>query len=212
MSGMELTAEADPARWITVPAGLVEPQRTAWLDAATATARVASAHWDRPSDELVPHMVAHALELRGPGDGLVLQYWPPVVPGAVLVRVEVSEAPDRGAVASELRAEQLSHVEQFTGARLGPGYEWVHSAPLPGEAEDLLMGTQHLFLDEGLMVLATLDATIPELFAVVVDEVRAFVRTLRLGSGEDEWHSIPLPGEVGTRADLETWPTFGPAA
>lgn len=204
----ELRADVDASRWITIPPGLAEPQRGIWLDLAARTAQAAAAHWDRPGDELVPHMVAHALETRGEAEGLVLQYWPPVVPGAVLVRVEVSEAPDAAATAAELRAHALARVEQFTGAALGPGYEWLHSAPLPGESEDVLIGTQHAFLDEHIMVLATLEPTLPDLFTAVIDEVRRLVRSLELTAGGAAWNSVPLPGEVGTRADLERWPSL----
>lgn len=203
----ELVVRVDESRWIPIPRALEGAHRTAWLHGAVDTATRASEHWDAPADELVPQIVEHALDLRG-DDELVLQYWPDVVPAAVLVRIEVSEAGDRGAVAARLRSEARSRVEQIASDGLGPGYEWVHSAPLPGDDTDSLIGTQYLFLDDDVMVLITLDPTLPAVFQFVIDEVREFVASVELSDRGRRWRSTALAPDVGTRRDLETWPRF----
>lgn len=202
----ELTVHVDESRWITIPRDLAGSERAAWTATAVRTAEQASTHWDRPAADLVPQIVEHALDTRGDGDGFVLQFWPDVIPAAVLVRVDVSEAPERDAIAEQLRGEVLSRVEQFSSRGLGPGYEWLHSAPLPGAEVDALLGTQYLFIGDRLMVVVTLDATLPTVFPFVIDEVREFVAGIELTDAGRPWTARALPVDVGTRPDLEAWP------
>lgn len=201
-----LTVHVDESRWITIPRDLARTERAAWIETAVRTAEQASTHWDGPAADLVPQVVEHALDTRGDRDGLVLQFWPDVVPAAVLVRIDVSEAPERDVIAEQLRGEVLSRVEQFPSRGLGPGYEWLHSAPLPGEKVDALVGTQYLFVDDELMVVVTLDATLPTVFPFVIDDVREFVASIELTDAGRPWSALALPVDVGTRPDLETWP------
>lgn len=202
----ELTVHVDESRWITIPRDLSANERGAWIEAAVGTAERAAAHWDQPTGDLVPQIIEHALETRGDHDALVLQFWPEVVPAAVLVRISVSEAVERDGIAEQLRGELLSRVEQFPARGLGPGYEWLHSATLPGEPVDALIGTQYLFVDEAIMVVVTLDATLPTVFPFVIDEVREFVAAIELAEAGRPWRALPLPDDVGTRPDLEAWP------
>jgi hypothetical protein len=201
-----LTVHVDESRWIMIPRELAEHERAVWLDRAITTAERATAHWDPPTGDLIPQILEHALDVRGDHDGLLLQFWPDVVPGAVLVRVEVSEAADRNSVADQLRGEVLSRVEQFHSQGLGPGYEWLHSAPLPGEQDDVLIGTQYLFMDDALMVVVTLEATLPTIFSFVIEDVREFVASIELTDAGGPWRGLALSDDLGTRPDLETWP------
>ena len=206
----ELVVEVDESRWMALPRGLPADERPAWVAAAGARLRTATAHWPADVAELVPAVVERALELRG-DDGLVLQYWPATVPAAVLVRIAVLPSPGRSAIAAELRSAATSHVERFDGARLGPGVEWVHADVLPGAGDESLIGTQYCFADDHELVLVTFEPTLPAVFAHVVDAVRAMVRGIvRVRDGGD-WHARPLAGDVGVRADLERWPAAGAA-
>lgn len=203
---MQLTVHVDESRWITIPRDLAAVDRRAWIETAVRTAERASTHWDQPTGDLVPQIVEHALEARGNHDGLVLQFWPEGVPAAVLVRIEVSEALERNDIAEQLRGEVLSRVEQFTSRGIGPGYEWLHSAPLPGEQVEALIGTQYLFIDDEIMVTVTLDATLPTVFPFVIDDVRELVASVELTAAGHPWRALALPEDVGTRPDLEAWP------
>ncbi|WP_430647841.1 hypothetical protein [Agromyces sp. GXS1127] len=212
MSAGELVADVDE-RWVEVPGEADAASRAVWVAATSARVRELGRTWPDGSADLVPSMLEHALDRRG-ADHLVLLRWPAVVPMPVTVRVSVLASPGRGAIAAELRANRAAHPEHVAGARLGPGVEWVHGDALPGAAgrgtdgagAEQLVGTQACFADDDTMVLVTLDPTLPDLLPHVIDDVRAFTRSLRRVQADGDWQALPLPEDVATRADVEAWP------
>ncbi|MGR0319270.1 hypothetical protein [Agromyces sp. ZXT2-3] len=216
MSADELVADVGE-RWVEVPPVTDAASRDAWVATTSSRVLALGAAWPGGSPDLVPSMLAHALDRRG-DDHLVLLHWPAVVPMPVTVRVSVLASPGRAAIAHALRANRAAHPEHVAGARLGPGVEWVHGDALPGAADtgagvgaaaraEHLIGTQACFADDTTMVLVTLEPTLPDLLPHVIDDVRAVTRSLGRVRGGQDWGALPLPEDAATRADVEAWPS-----
>ena len=203
---VDCTVYVDEARSLVIPAGLAGAERTAWRERAVAFARAAASHWEDSTEQLIPHIIDHTLDQRGADDLLVFQLWPEDIPAPTLVRVTVYESSGIEAIAEQLRRATTSRVEQLIGARLGPGREWLHGAPLPGEETEMLIGLQSCFADEEMCILVTLDATLPDVFSRVVDDVRIIVAGMEVQIGGSPWHAVDVGVDVGTRRDLEQWP------
>ncbi|WP_344377994.1 hypothetical protein [Agromyces tropicus] len=206
MSAGELVADLGP-RWLVVPAGIGADDRDAWVRSNVDRVRALGEDWPADAAELVPALLAHAVDRRGE-DHLVLTFWPSVVPLPATVRISVLASPGRAAIADELRARPTSRAEHVDGARLGPGVEWVHADALPGERGEQLIGIQACFADDETMVLVTLDPTLPALLPHVADPVRELARTVERVRAGHPWVARPLPEGVGTRSDRETWPAW----
>ena len=200
------TVYVDEARTLVIPAGLEGVERADWRERAVAFARTAASHWEDSTEQLIPDIIDYTLDHRNAGDMLVLQLWPNDVPAAALVRVSVHESPGIDEIGALLRAAKTSRVEQLIRAKLGSGREWLHGASLPGEEAETLIGLQSCFADDDVMIVVTLDATLPDIFSRVVDEVRTMVAGMEIHVGDDPWHALDVGADVGTRRDLELWP------
>lgn len=200
------TVYVDEARTLVIPAGLEGVERAAWRERAVAFARAAASHWEDSTDQLIPDIIDYTLDQRGADDMLVLQLWPNDIPVAALVHVSVHESPGIDEIGALLRAATTSRVEKLIRAQLGAGREWLHGATLPGAETETLIGLQSCFADDDLMIVVTLDATMPDIFSRVVDEVRTIVASMEIYVGGDPWHAMDVGADVGTRRDLELWP------
>lgn len=203
---VQCTLYVDETRTLVIPDGLEGLERTTWRERAISFARTAVRQFEGSTGEIVPDIIDHTLDLRGTSDLLVFQLWPLDIPAPVLVRVTVYESPGIGSIAEELRAAKTSRVEQLITSQVGSGREWIHGETLPGEEAEMLIGLQSCFADEKMCVLVTLDATFPEVFELVVEEVRTIVAGMEVTVNGAPWHSIDVGTNVGTRRDLEVWP------
>jgi hypothetical protein len=200
----ELLVDAPGPWWLPLPRGLDGEARTTWFDDAVTRATAAVAHWPEGAAELVPAILAHAIDSRG-DDGVVLLFLSPTAPACATLRLSVVSSPGVGVMADELRGATSSLVTRIDGAGLGHGAEWVHGAPLPGGTGEQLAGLQWCFADDEVLALATLDPVPPPMLAHVADAARELVLGLRRVRDDGDWLAPALPDDVGARA-AETWP------
>lgn len=201
----ELLVDAPEPWGVPLPRGLDAAAGADWLDAARASTAEAVAHWPSEAVELVPAVLAHALDARG-DEGVVLLVFSPTAAACATLRVAVLPSPGLAAIADELRAATTSLVTRVDDAGLGSGAEWVHGAPLPGAAGERLAGLQWAFADDEVLVLATLDPVPPPMLAHVVVPARECVLGIRRVRDGVDWRATALPADVGARRG-ETWPT-----
>lgn len=202
-------AHADVDRCIPLP-HLDEPlDREAWLDDATRIAVAASAHWALDDADFIRSTLEHALSQRAPQDVLALQLWPADAAIAGVVRVSAHDAEGLDAVAARLESSGAARIDSVEGA-MGAGCEWLHTAPIPGDGQQGLLGWQAVFAGSDVDVLVTLEPTVPQLVPALLDDARALAMDLVIEVDGRPMRALDLPQRLGFGVG-ETWAPEGTA-
>ncbi|MDQ1215225.1 hypothetical protein [Microbacterium arborescens] len=191
-------ATSEQGGWLLLPADVADVD--AWVSDSLAQLRDGWAErWDASGDQAAAELLRAGLASRPEEAALAFQLWPAPAPLVGHAFVAFGTAPE--------------------GFVLDPGAGLVYSAermgvgiqrPTTVDAGDVdLVGLDFLFIAGDVVVHASLQPTIPELFALLVGSFHSFVQTLALVGPDGVPVVASLPS--GFAAD-ERWPDTVPTS
>lgn len=193
-----LDATSEQGGWLLLPADVADVD--AWAGDALAQLREGwGERWDTAQEEPVTGLLRAGLASRPADAALAFQLWP--VPGPLVGHVFVSFGTAPAGFALDPAAGLAYDAE-----RMGTGIQ----RPTRVDAGEVdLLGLDFLFIAGDVVVHASLQPTIPELFALLVGSFHAFVQTLALVGPDGSPVVASLP--PGFAAE-ERWPDTVPTS
>jgi hypothetical protein len=197
---------ASAERVLDVPTAMSPDVRERWMVDAVERAMPLAAHWGEGAEQLVPSLVAQALDAVQPEDALVLQLWPAASPVTGIVRFSIHASPGLQAVRDDLVGHPESAVTLLGEGRMGVAREWFHAEPFEDAS---IVGWQAVFADERWMVVLTLEPTLPFLLPALIDDVRVLALDTAIAIDGAPWRGADL-GDPGLAHGGEEWSTPAP--
>ena len=198
-----LSGRSDVAGWLDLPAHVDSVDE--WVEAQAGELRAAwGSAWRDDQSAAVAGLLRGALAARPDDAALAFQLWP--VPAPLVTHVRASF----GARPAGLRLGPGDGV-LYEAAGLGFGVQALRQVRVDDAGLDLI-GIEIAFLGEDAAVVASLEPTIPELFAMVVGQFHAFVQTLEFQGPDGRAIVAPAPAEFLDAAPDATWADTVPAA
>ncbi|SDQ76609.1 hypothetical protein [Microbacterium sp. cf332] len=196
--GWRLDATAEGGGWLLLPAGVADVD--AWVAEQGDLVRDGwGERWDDAHARPVADLLRAGLAARPEDAALAFQLWPVPAPLVTHAFVAFGTAPDGFVL------DTASGVP-YDADRLGVGIQRTSSVDA-GDVE--LVGLDILFVAGDVLVHASLQPTIPELFALVAGSFHAFVQTLTLVGPDGDERVASLPPGVAAE---ERWPDTVPSS
>lgn len=214
---MIVELEADDRRWLAIPSAFPTDtglDHQAWEDQVVRGMRTT---WDAASATLPEDAVRQALRLAVGGvgdDSITLQFWPAASVANVIVHVAVREfAP--GEPTRVLPLDDAPYVVEpvstvIESDHLGTGVESRFLVGVDAEPPLSLGAVNFLFENDRGHVFVGTDATLPGLIGLMLEPLRAVVRTIRVHDDEiGPWRRATVdPGAIPARGEF--WPDAPP--
>jgi len=167
-----LTATTRMPGWLPIPVPSDTERADAWVGERSRELRAAwGSGWAPVHDRLVPALLRAALERRRPSDTLAFQVWPTAGPLCIYVHAAVGSFP------AGTRMPGPGDGILYEAEGLGPGVQLPVVEDV-GEVRGL--GVQFVFADSDIAVSIDVEPTLPEVIAILMPQVHAFVQSLRL--------------------------------
>lgn len=197
--GWRLDAAAEGGGWLQLPAEVADVD--AWVaEQADLVPEGWGQRWDDDSHAgPVADLLRSGLAARPDDAALAFQLWPVPAPIVAHAFVAFGTAPEGFVV-------DPGAGVPYDADRLGTGIQRTSSVDA-GEVD--LVGLDVLFVAGDVLVHASLQPTIPELFALVVGSFHAFVQTLTLIGPDGGQRVASLPRGFAAQ---EPWPDTVPTS
>jgi hypothetical protein len=212
---MSIRITADPSRWLPLPsvfptaldadedawvARILEGMRERWGD-----------EWTPDAEQAVPQALRFGRSKIHPEDSITLQFWPTTSLANVVVhlaaRVRDADEPRLRIPFDERETIVPPVIDAFPSAHLGIGVELRHLERIDTEPPMELGGISYLFENDTRSVLVVADPTLPILVGVMLDPLRAVVRSLHVvdDEGDGPWQPATIDESVLSES-AEQWP------
>lgn len=187
-----LSGRSESAGWLLQPAHVDD--RDTWIAAQVAELRAAwGPRWRTEDEPSVRALLSLGLDVRPADAALAFQLWPVPSPLVAHAHAAFGAAPERplGPEAGSL----------YEADGLGFGVQAVRRIR---EADLDLVGLDIAFVTGEAAVVASLEPTVPELFALLVGQFHAFVQTLEFAAPDGKPLRAAAPvGFLDASADAD---------
>lgn len=196
--GWRLDATAEGGGWLQLPSDVADID--AWVAEQTGLVRTGwGERWDDAHARPVADLLRAGLAARPDDAALAFQLWP--VPAPIVAHAFVAF----GSAPAGFTIDPAAGIP-YDAERLGAGIQRTTTVDA-GDVE--LVGLDVLFVAGEVLVHASLQPTIPELFALVIGSFHAFVQTLTLTGPDGDELTASLPASVAAE---ERWPDTVPSS
>jgi hypothetical protein len=167
-----LSARSDEPGWMPIPVPAADDEAGRWVAEQTdAMRRAWGDAWSPAYDETVPALLVAALDRRRPDDVFAFQVWPTEAPVCIFVHAAA------GGIAPGTRLPGPGDGVLYEADGLGTG---IHVPIVESLGGTHVVGAEFIFVGEHRAVTVFVEPTLPEILAVLMPAVHAFVQSVTL--------------------------------